>query len=246
MKRQFFWAVFFFSMIVFRAGFPAEDPNEIVAKADRIRAPEGSYQFDAVVTSFEGEDKKAENGYRGHIKDLDHTLVEFTTPPSEKGKSLLALGEDLWLYLPNLKKPVRISYQQRLVGDVSNGDMARSNLAADYAATSAGEETVNGQETYVLDLTAKTDQKTYHKIKYWVAQGSYRPVKAEFFTVSGKSIKTGTYEDFRSVAGAVRPMRIVFQDSLQPERKSILEFKDMVRKKLDGRMFTKDYLKTLE
>ncbi len=224
----------------------AEDPNAVVAKADAIRTPKGSYEFEATVTSFEGETKKSENGYKVYVKDLDHSLVEFRMPATEKGKSLLMIAEDLWIYLPKVKKPVRIPLQQRLVGDVSNGDMARANFAADYTATAAGSEKVNGIDADIFDLVAKSPNKTYNKIRYWVSKSDNRPVQAEYFTVSGQSLKTATFEDFRSEAGAVRPMRMVFRDSIDKNKKSILEFKTMTKKTFDDSMFTKDYMKTLE
>lgn len=224
----------------------AADPNEIVAKADAIRAPKGSYEFEATVTTYEGAEKKSDNGYKVFVRDLDHSLVEFRLPASEKGKSLLMVEEDLWIYLPKVKKPVRIPLQQRLVGDVSNGDMARANFSNDYTAVLAGEEKVEGKDVYVLDLAAKSPKKTYSKIRYWVSKSDNRPVQAEYFTVSGQSLKTVTFEDFRSEAGAVRPMRLVFRDTLNKNKKSILEFKSMVKKDLAENMFTKDYMKTLE
>jgi outer membrane lipoprotein-sorting protein len=224
----------------------AEDPNALVSKADRIRAPDGAYEFEAVIVTYDGDAKKAENSYKGYVKDLDHVLVEFKAPPSERGKSLLMLGEDLWIYLPNIKKPVRIPLQQRLVGNVANGDMARSKFAADYTSTIAGEETVNGQETVILDLVAKSENKTYNKIRYWVLKADSRPVKAEFFTVSGQSLKTCIFEDFRPAAGAVRPMRLIFQDSINKNERSVLAFASMTQKKLDDRMFTKEYMSSLE
>lgn len=224
----------------------AEDPNVIVKKADAIRAPQGSYEFEATVVSYDGDAKKSDNGYKVYVKDLDHSLVEFVSPASEKGKSLLMVGEDLWIYLPKVKKPVRIPLNQRLVGDISNGDMARANFATDYDATMAGEEKLNDKECYVLDLVAKSPSKTYNKIKYWVAKGDYKPVQAEYFTVSGKSLKTCTFEDFRSEAGAVRPMKLLFQDSLKKSQKSTLQLRTMVKKNLNDNMFTKDYMKTFE
>jgi outer membrane lipoprotein-sorting protein len=222
------------------------EATALVAKADAIRVPKGSYQFNAIITSFDGSDKKSENGYTAYVKDLDHSMVAFTTPTSERGKSLLMLGDDLWIYLPNVKKPVRIPLQQRLVGDISNGDITRLNLAGDYDATIAGDENVNGVDTTALNLVAKTSDKTYNKIKYWVSKADGKPVKAEYFTVSGQSLKTCTFEDFRPEAGATRPMRMVFQDSVNKDKKSILVFSDMVTKKLDDNMFTKDYMKTFE
>jgi len=245
--KAFFGVSLFATLALFSAApVLAEDAGAIVAKADAIRAPKGSYEMDAVVTSYDGATQKSQNGYNVHVKDLDHSLVEFVSPASEKGKSLLMIGEDLWIYLPKVKKPVRIPLNQRLVGDVSNGDMARANFANDYDATLSGTETVNGKESYVLDLVAKSPNKTYNKIKYWVAKADNRPVQAEFFTVSGKSLKTCLYEDFRSSAGGVRPMKLTFQDSLNKNQKSTLEFKSMTKKELNDNMFTKDYMKTLE
>lgn len=224
----------------------AEDANAIVKKADLIRAPEGSYEFSATIVSSDGGAKKSENGYKVSVKDLDHSLVEFVSPASEKGKSLLMIGEDLWIYLPKVKKPVRIPLNQRLVGDVSNGDMARANFANDYEATLAGEETVGGKACYVLDLVAKSPSKTYNKIKYWVAKADNKPVQATYFTVSGKALKTCSFEDFRQEAGAMRPMRLVFVDAMNQGQKSVLQMQGMTKKNLSDNMFTKDYLKTLE
>lgn len=228
------------------AAFAAEEADALVAKADAIRAPKGSYEFEATVTTFDGEVKKSENGYKVFVKDLDHSLVEFRSPASEKGKSLLMIEEDLWIYLPKVKKPVRIPLQQRLVGDVSNGDMARANFSNDYTATLSGEEKVEDKDTYVLNLTAKSPKKTYNKIRYWVSKSDNRPVQAEYFTVSGQSLKTVTFGDFRSEAGALRPTRLEFHDSLNKNKRSILLFKAMTKKSLADNMFTKDYMKTLE
>jgi len=220
----------------------AEDPNAIVSKADAVRVPQGSYQFDTTIQGSEGSN----NGYTVYVKDLNHTLVVYTQPPTERGKSLLMLDDDLWIYLPNVKKPIRIPLQQRLVGEVSNGDMARLNFAADYNATLAGEETVSGTDAFVLDLVAKSENKTYNKVKYWVAKADFKPIKAEFFTVSGQSLKTCAYEDFREAAGAVRPMRLIFQDTINKDKKSTMTFVTMNKKQNPDNMFTKEYMKTLE
>jgi len=243
LTRVFFLLfIFIFSPLPVRA----EEANAIVLKSDKIRAPTGSYQFDATIIRFDGEKKTAENGYRIYVRDLDHVLAEFRSPASERGKSLLMLGNNLWIYLPRVKKPIRIPLQQRLLGDVSNGDMTRANFAVDYNSTLVGEEMVGNQLCFVLDLVAKSDKKTYHRIKYWVSKSNYRPVKAEFFTVSGKSLKTSYFEDFQVAAGEVRPLRLVFQDSLHPHKRSVLVYRNMVRKQLIPRMFTKEYMKTLE
>ena len=53
-------------------------------------------------------------------------------------------------------------------------------------------------------------------------------------------------EDFQMAAGAVRPMKLVFRDSVRPNKKSVLSFRNMERKQLNSRMFSKEHMKTLE
>jgi outer membrane lipoprotein-sorting protein len=227
-------------------GYSDPDANEIVKSADLIRAPKNSYLLEAVVTNYEDDREKAKNSYKVYVKDLNHVLVEFVSPASEKGKSLLVLNEDLWIYLPRIKKPTRIPMQNRLSGEVSNGDVTRLNFSHDYDATLAAEENVNGQDAFVLDLIAKSRNKTYPLIKYWVSKNDFMPLKSEYFTASGKSLKTCTFEGLEEAAGRVRPMRLIYQDSILKNKKSILELKSMTEKKFDDKMFTKDHLKILE
>jgi outer membrane lipoprotein-sorting protein len=223
----------------------AQDAAEIVRKADQIRAPQGSYVFEATVESFEGENKTGKNGYQVSVKDLDHSLVEFNYPEAEKGKSMLMLQDDIWIFLPRVNKPVRVPLKHRLLGEVSIGDMTRTNFSHDYDAALVGEETLAGQEVYVLDLTAKSPQKPYGRIKYWVSKNNYHPIQAEYFTVSGKSLKLVRFEDFTQAAGNLRPLKATFVDSVRKDKKSILTFKDMTVKQLPNKLFSKQSMQTL-
>lgn len=224
----------------------AESAQEIVAKADAIRAPDQDYLFDSTVTTYEEDKKQSQNGYTVYVGGHENALVEFTSPSSEQGKSILLHGDSLWIYLPRLKRPTRIALRQRLLGDVAIGDMARLSFSEDYNATLIGSETIDGKETYVMDLLARSDKETYSRIKYWINKADYRPMKAEFLTVSGRIIKIGYFQDFRQEAGDIRPMTMVFIDAVNPKQRSILAMKNMRTKELPERMFTKAYLKTLE
>jgi outer membrane lipoprotein-sorting protein len=195
---------------------------------------------------FVGQENRGEKTYRSMIKDLNHVLVEFRGPPTEKGKSLLMLEEDVWIYLPNLRKAVRVPLRQRLLGQVAIGDMIRTNFSSDYNATLAGEDQFEGTPVYVLSLEAKNSNKTYQKIKYWVAKDNYRPLFAEYFSGSGTPLKTLTFKEFREVEGMQRPMLGVFQDSIQKDKITQLRFDKLIRKPFQDMIFTKQYMHTLE
>jgi hypothetical protein len=80
-------------------------------------------------------------------------------------------------------------------------------------------------------------------VLYWVRQGSNRPFKSEFYSVSDRLLKTCLYQEYKQVAGRVRPTRLVMEDALHKGETSVLEYRDM---RMRDKMFTKDYLKHLE
>lgn len=223
-----------------------ESAQEIMVKADSIRTPGENFTFNANVTTYEGESKQADNGYTVYVKNRNASLVEYTSPSSEQGKSILQLNDSLWIYLPRLKRPTRISASQRLLGDVAIGDMARLRFAEDYNAVMSGSEMIDGQEAYIIDLTAKSEASTYRHLKYWVAVANYRPIKAEFYAISGRLLKVGYFQDFKQAAGRIRPMTVTFIDAVNTRHRSILAMDNMKTKQLPDRMFTKSFMKTLD
>jgi outer membrane lipoprotein-sorting protein len=154
-------------------------------------------------------------------------------------------GRDLWIFMPSVSQPVRLSLAQRLTGQVSNGDLARANFAGDYNPTLIGSEKLDGVAAHMLDLTAADRGVTYARVKYWVAEKDARPLQAEFYALSGRLLKTCRYEQFRELAGRLRPTRLIMEDALKKGEKSVLEYETMALRDLPERMFTREYLRRL-
>jgi hypothetical protein len=155
-------------------------------------------------------------------------------------------GRDLWLYLPKVSQPVRLSMAQRLAGQVANGDIARANFSGDYNAKLVRTESAGGERFYVLDLLAVDRRVTYHRVRYWVRQGDFRPHKAEFYSLSDRLLKTCRYEQFRTMAGRTRPSRLVLVDALNKGFESTMDYSDMKLRQLPDQVFTKEYLRRLD
>jgi hypothetical protein len=100
----------------------------------------------------------------------------------------------MWLTKPGLSKPIPISPRQRMSGQASNGDIAATNYAGDYDAEMSSEETIDGEPCHVLELTAKHKRTTYDRIRYWVSVKGETAIKAEFYSLSGKLLKTARFE----------------------------------------------------
>src|SRR5579863_9574444 len=159
------------------ASLTAADAETLLKRSDAFRNGWPAYVVHVKITDFEAGRSDEEHLYEVSQKGTDKTYVEFMSP-REKGRHLLMVGDDMWVYLPDTSRPVRITPLERLTGDASNGDVARTNYAADYSAAYLRTEKVGAADCFVLELTAKRKGATYQRILYWVRAEDSRPVKA--------------------------------------------------------------------
>ena len=220
------------------------DAKEIVKRADAIRFPQEGFQVDVSITGANGQGEPHE--YRILSKGNERTLVLTLAPATERGQILLMRDKDLWVHMPSVDQPVRLPLSQKLTGQVANGDLARANFAGDYEPVISRTEPIDGRECFVLELTAAQSGVTYYKVIYWVEKDSFRPIKAEFYTRSGKLLKSARYEGYQDLGGKVRPTRLVLEDQMRKSEVSVMTYKNLTLRELEDHVFTKDYLKRLQ
>ncbi|MCC6917089.1 outer membrane lipoprotein-sorting protein [Nitrosomonas sp.] len=229
---------------------PAEQTGitaqSILEKADEIRFPRGSFQVNVAIRTTSPDHSEDHYQYQVLSRGNENSIVRITEPASERGQVILMKGRDLWVFMPSVSQPVRLSLSQRLTGQVANGDIARANFTGDYHPQLLRTESINGENCYVLELTGIDRSVTYQKVLLWVNQSSFRPYKAEFYSVSGRLLKTSRYENFDTILGEMRPTRIIMEDALKSGEVSVLDYSDMKLRDLPDKLFTKDYLKRLE
>jgi outer membrane lipoprotein-sorting protein len=212
------------------AAIATPDAQSILAASDAVRNPEKPFGLTMTLVEYrDGRQtdastlaiySKAEsNGGRFR------TLIRYVGPPRDAGKLLLQNGTDLWFYDPASQASIRISPQQRLLGQASNGDVVTVNLAHDYRAELAAEEDV-----------------TYHRIEIWIEQGSSHPVKGKFYAESGRLLKTAYYRHFRSELGTQRPTEIVIIDGLTPTWVTVMRYSDFAWRDVPDSWLQRDYL----
>ena len=195
------------------------NPNDIVKKADLKRGLGNvSHSFNVTITN---QDDKREV-FKVNFKDVNTSLTIQTEPERARGRKLLMKDYDIWLYTPNIKKPLRISLEQKLTGEVANGDIARTNYAEDYEATLLGTEKREKVEVYKLELKAKNKKVTYGRIEYIVAKSDFMPMEATFYALSGT--------------------KMTIRDYLQKDKFSVLVFSDQKFEKFNDSIFNKDRL----
>ncbi len=217
-----------------------DNPSEaqaLLARSDELRNPSRPFAVTTILREYKDGKKKQTMKLRayssisasGASKGQFRSLVRFDAPVQDVGKLMLKDGVNLWFFDPMSKATIRISPQQKLLGQAANGDVVTTNFALDYVAEIEDEETItDGDRKSVkcirLSLKAKTLQATYHHALMWLTREGSRPVKAQFFAESGRLLKTAFYRRVRSVLGADRPTETVLIDGLDAGWVTVMRF----------------------
>jgi outer membrane lipoprotein-sorting protein len=212
------------------------DAEALLKRSDSFRNGWPSFVTRVKITNYESGKSDEERYYEVSQKGTDKTYVEFLTP-REKGRHLLMLGDDMWVYLPDTSRPVRITPLERLSGDASNGDVARTNYAVDYTPAYLRAEKVGEVACHVLELTAKRKGATYQRILYWLRTEDARPVRAEFYLTSGKHIKSATFDDYAQFGGKTLLRRLTLYDEIRHTSHSLLEYSQTTARDLPDKLF---------
>jgi outer membrane lipoprotein-sorting protein len=224
--------------------FPAYaiDGTQLLEQVDRNLTPE-SYVMYRKLINIEPDGRKKEYTLFTVKKGKDKVAALFTAPASEKGRSTLRLGENMWLYIPNVGKPIRITSLQSVIGGIfNNSDI----LSLDYSEEYNVQKVEEGNE-YLLYLKAKNKTVAYDQLKMWVDRNKKLPTKIECLTEANMLIKTMYFKDIKDFGGGlVRPADIETDSPLYKGYKSVMLFAGLKKKEYKDEVFTLTFMDKME
>jgi len=239
-------------LLGFGAAAAAPTAEEILIASDAIRNPGKPFSVTVTLTEFQAGKQVDTSTLVSYSRTQRQggefaSLILFVLPTRDAGKLMLKNGNDMWFYDPVNKASVRLSPQQRLLGQASNGDVATVNFAKDYKATLVGDEDIQDGErrnrkAHKLSLQAITPDVTYASIEMWVDVENNRPLKARFFAESSRLLKTAYYRRFQPQLGAERPTETVIIDGLNPQSVTLMRFSDYKARAIPDTWMQRDYL----
>ena len=226
--------------------------QEILAASDAIRNPGKPFSMSVVLTEYRNSQQLDSNTLAIYSK-LDaasgsyRTLVSYMGPPREAGKLVLENGTEMWFYDPASAASIRISPQQRLLGQASTGDVVTVNFAHDYRAVGSSAEDISDgdrimRHCHKLDVEAASAAATYRRIELWVEQSTERPVKGKFYSESEHLLKTAYYRRFQTELGLERPTEVVIIDGLTPSWVTVMRYSNYAWRDIPDSWLQRDYL----
>ena len=236
--------ILLFSVFSIVQSFSASDKkaDEILKKADENLMP-SSFEAYRKLINEEPDGSKKEYIFYSIKKDRDKVAMLYLSPASEKGRAALRLGDNMWLYIPNVGRPIRITSLQSAVGGIfNNSDIMRLDYSEEYNASILEQN----DEEYILDLKAKTDYVAYDRLKMRVKKKSTIVTKVECYTASGTLIKTLEFKEVKDFGnGIVRPAVIETTSPLYKGYRSVMIYSRIKLREFPDEVFTLDFISRL-
>ena len=177
-------------------------------------------------------------------KGKDKIAALFLEPASEKRRATLRLGDNMWLYIPGVGKPIRITNLQSVTGSVfNNADIMRLDYHTEYDVRTIEEQA----GAYFLDLRAKTTAVAYDRLKMWVDRKTLLPTRIECYAATGLLIKTLYFKEPKPFDDdRLRPAILETDSPLYKGYRSYMVYARIKKRVVPDEVFTLDFLPRIE
>jgi outer membrane lipoprotein-sorting protein len=201
---------------------PKPSGDEILRRVDR-NVTSGNRVFSAEMV-IHGRRGKRTVASKSWVSGRDKAFTEYLAPARERGTKMLKLADQLWTYTPATDRIIRISghmLRQSLMGsDLSYEDMMEDQeLHRLYTAEIVADTTFLARACWILQLSARESDVTYHTRKIWVDKERYLPLKEERFAKSGKLLKMTEVRAMQKIDNRWVMTHGVFRDALKSDSK---------------------------
>lgn len=239
-------------LVALAPAWAAPNAQDILAASDAVRNPAKPFGLTTHLVEYRSGKESATMSLAIYAKaeasgGQFRNLVRFVAPARDANKLMLKSGNDLWFYDPASKASIRMSPQQRLLGQAANGDVVTVNLSLDYQAKLVAEEDIldgdrKQRHCYKLELAASSPDVTYHRVELWIDTSTNQPVKGKYYSESDRLLKTAYYRKVERQLGAERPTETVIIDGLDPSWVTVMRYTDWVWRDVPEAWLQRDYL----
>jgi hypothetical protein len=200
------------------------DATALVTAADQHLR--GDTQYAEMTMKVVRPDWSRETSMKAWSKGRDYALILITAPPRDKGTAFLKRGTEMWNWLPTVERTIKISpsmmLQPWMGSDFTNDDLVReSSVVGDYTHAIAGEDTVDGQACWKLELTPRPDAPVvWGKVLMWIEKAEPIEVRVEYYDESGSLTNTESLTDVKMMGGRNITTVLTMTPAIPPSSRS--------------------------
>jgi outer membrane lipoprotein-sorting protein len=180
----------------------------------------------------------------------DNALVKILSPAKDKDTGSLRIKFDLWQYLPNVNRVIRIPssmmLQSWMGSDFTNDDLVKaSSQSRDYTHTIEGNDKIGDEPIVKILCTPKPDAPVvWGKIRLWLRAKDDVPLRQEFYNEHGELLKSLEGTNVKVIGKHNFPTHLVMSNLKKAGNKTTMDFADVkFDEKIPDTMFTQENLK---
>ena len=181
----------------------------------------GRQQASHAVMSMEVKTKRYERTMKMEAwsQGTERSLIRILEPAKDAGVSTLKVDENLWNYLPNIdrtmKVPAGMMSGSWMGSHLSNDDLVReTRYSDDYSCTLTSTLAAEPVGQYIIDCKPHEDAPVVWSRVTFAVRQDLVPVTQDFYDEDGVKVRTLTFEDVKDVDGTptAMTMRIIPHD----------------------------------
>ena len=197
-------ALLFFPLLaaVALAESDADKGLAIAVEADRRDSGFGDATVDLTMLIASSPDSITSREMRQMVLEVtgdgDKSIMVFDRPRDLKGTAILTFThksdpDEQWLYLPALKRVKRISSADKS-GPFMGSEFAYEDLSSQevekYSYKFLREESINGEQCFVVERTPNDKNSGYARQVTWVDQSEYRLQRVDYYDRKNTLLKS--------------------------------------------------------
>ncbi|MCG9126926.1 outer membrane lipoprotein-sorting protein [Candidatus Poribacteria bacterium] len=178
-------------------------------------------------------------------KGMDKTFIRITSPKKERGVGTLRIKNEMWNYLPKIKKVMKISPSMMMGSwmgsDFSNDDLVKeTSMEDDYTYKIITPDDATPDLIYIQLIPNEDSTIVWGKIISAVRSTDYIPVWQHFYDEKGKLMRILNYKDIKAFGSKTIPSVMEMIPQNKQGHKTIIRWNDAkFDKKIDDNIFSR-------
>lgn len=186
-------------------------------------------------------------------KGKDNILIYVITPERERGTSFLKSGNEIWTYVPNvgrtIRMPITMMAESWMGTDFTHDDLVKAYCPInDFEHRLLDKDTINNIVCYIIEMIPLDDTAIpFGKILRWVSVDKYLPIKVQNFDSFGEIVSSVHFNKIKKMSDRYIPtiMKMIPED--KPGYYTIMEIHEIhFNRKIDDYIFSVEQLPLLD
>ncbi|MBI5844033.1 MAG: outer membrane lipoprotein-sorting protein [Deltaproteobacteria bacterium] len=166
-------------------------------------------------------------------KGKENSLMRITAPAKEKGTATLRVGNDMYNYLPKVKRTIKLPSSMMsaswMGSHFTNDDLVKeSRFTDDFTFKITGRSTEGGAPVAEITCIPKPDAAVvWGKVVVYARISDYIPLRSLYYDEDGKLARTMAFSELGKTGDRMIPKVLTITPQDKPKEMTVVRYDDI-------------------